>query len=164
MLKIFLIYCKLELDINIISAILFPCKVCGAHFRQMLWEYPIKHNNREELVYYICFLHNKVNERLNKPIFDCKKAFEFWGGDCGCSLNENKGKSLNSTHSNNSESLNLNNSQTFNVTLTHESDNSTLSSSLNTTLSPHQNDSNLNNTSTITHPASAYVPNRHYMN
>jgi len=29
-------------------------------------------------------LHNKVNERLKKPIFDCKKAMDYWGGDCGC--------------------------------------------------------------------------------
>jgi hypothetical protein len=51
----------------------------------MLADYPIKNNSREELVYYLCDLHNKVNVRLNKPIFDCKKAFGFWGGECGCS-------------------------------------------------------------------------------
>ena len=50
----------------------------------MLNEIPIKHNSREELVYYICDLHNHVNKRLGKPIFECKKAFDFWGGDCGC--------------------------------------------------------------------------------
>lgn len=32
----------------------------------------------------MCDLHNKVNASLKKPIFDCKKAFDFWGGDCGC--------------------------------------------------------------------------------
>ena len=50
----------------------------------MLSKYPIKHNSREELVYYLCDLHNIVNERLKKPRFDCKKAFDFWGGECGC--------------------------------------------------------------------------------
>ena len=50
----------------------------------MLEQYPIKYGSREELVEYICLLHNKVNERLNKPTFDCKKASGYWGGDCGC--------------------------------------------------------------------------------
>jgi hypothetical protein len=36
------------------------------------------------LVGYVCKLHNIVNERLDKPIFDCNKAFDFWGGGCGC--------------------------------------------------------------------------------
>ena len=34
---------------------------------------------------YICDLHNIVNEALNKPKFDCKRAFDYWGGNCGCS-------------------------------------------------------------------------------
>jgi hypothetical protein len=51
----------------------------------MIEDNKIRNNNRKELVYYICDLHNIVNKRLNKPIFDCKKAFSFWGGDCGCS-------------------------------------------------------------------------------
>ena len=50
----------------------------------MLNENPIKDNSREELVYYICDIHNQVNKFLKKPIFDCKKAFDIWGGDCGC--------------------------------------------------------------------------------
>lgn len=50
----------------------------------MLAEFPIKNNSREELVYYLCDMHNKVNEKLKKRIFDCKKAFGFWGGECGC--------------------------------------------------------------------------------
>ena len=44
----------------------------------------LKANSREELVNYICKIHNIVNKVLNKPIFDCKKAFDYWGGDCGC--------------------------------------------------------------------------------
>lgn len=62
----------------------FPCKICGKHFIKMLNEYPIKDNSREELVYYLCDIHNKVNRFLKKPIFDCKNAFDIWGGDCGC--------------------------------------------------------------------------------
>lgn len=58
--------------------------MCSAHFQTMLKENPIKTGSREEIVYYLCDLHNKVNEKLKKPIFDCKKAFGFWGGECGC--------------------------------------------------------------------------------
>jgi hypothetical protein len=50
----------------------------------MLVDYPIKNDSRSEIVLYICNLHNVVNERLKKPIFDCAKAFDFWGGNCGC--------------------------------------------------------------------------------
>lgn len=76
---------------------MFPCKICSSHFQKMLADYPIKNNSREELVYYLCDLHNKVNIRLNKPIFDCKKAFGFWGGECGCS--EKKVNEIQSTNS-----------------------------------------------------------------
>ena len=63
---------------------LYPCEVCGGHFKKLLAKYPIKNNSRKELVYYLCGLHNIVNKRLGKPHFDCKKAFDFWGGGCGC--------------------------------------------------------------------------------
>lgn len=62
----------------------FPCKICGKHFVKMLEDHPIKNNSREELVYYLCDIHNIVNKFLKKPIFDCQKAFDIWGGDCGC--------------------------------------------------------------------------------
>jgi FAD-linked sulfhydryl oxidase len=64
----------------------YPCKICSGHFKEMLKEHPIKNKSREEFVYYLCDLHNKVNNRLGKPIYDCKKSFEIWGGDCGCEV------------------------------------------------------------------------------
>jgi len=54
----------------------------------MLAEFPIKHKSREEFVIYLCGLHNKVNQRLGKKIFECKQAFDIWGGDCGCEVSE----------------------------------------------------------------------------
>ena len=48
----------------------FPCKICGKHFVKLLDDYPIKCDNREQLVYYICDIHNKVNKFLKKEIFD----------------------------------------------------------------------------------------------
>jgi hypothetical protein len=41
-------------------------------------------HDREGVVNYICDLHNKVNNHLGKPKFECSKAFDFWGGGCGC--------------------------------------------------------------------------------
>ncbi len=49
----------------------------------MLQKYPVQANSREELMDYLCGLHNKVNERLHKPQFDCKLARTKWS-DCGC--------------------------------------------------------------------------------
>ena len=51
----------------------------------MLKKHPIQNDTRMQLVYYMCFLHNIVNERMDKPKFDCEKAFDVWGGHCGCS-------------------------------------------------------------------------------
>ena len=56
----------------------------------MLDDNPIKNNSRKEFVFYICDLHNIVNETLNKPKFDCKRAFDYWGGNCGCSDKKEK--------------------------------------------------------------------------
>jgi len=63
---------------------LYPCKECAKHFQQLLKEKPIKDANRKELVFYVCDLHNVVNVQLKKPKFDCEKAFDVWGGNCGC--------------------------------------------------------------------------------
>ena len=65
---------------------LFPCKICGTHLLKMLKKEGVHADSREELVKYICKIHNIVNKVLEKPIFDCKKAFDFWGGDCGCDV------------------------------------------------------------------------------
>ena len=66
--------------------------MCSAHFQLIIKENPIQHNSREELVYY---LQNKVNAKLKKPIFDCKKAFGFWGGECGCSEKKHENETIN---------------------------------------------------------------------
>lgn len=64
---------------------LYPCDECRKHFKEMVAENELKANSRQELVQYFCDLHNIVNKRLEKPIFDCKNALSYWGGDCGCS-------------------------------------------------------------------------------
>ena len=65
--------------------VLYPCEECRGHFNTMIESHPVKDSNRKEVVMYFCELHNIVNKKLGKEEFDCDKAFEFWGGDCGFS-------------------------------------------------------------------------------
>ena len=52
--------------------------------KQIIKENPLGQSNREELVYYICQIHNILNKKIGKKKFMCKEAFNVWGGDCGC--------------------------------------------------------------------------------
>ena len=52
--------------------------------KEILKEHPLEYSNREELIYYMCEIHNILNKRLGKQKFSCKEAFNIWGGDCGC--------------------------------------------------------------------------------
>ena len=51
---------------------------------EILKEHPLEYSNREELVYYMCQIHNILNKKLGRKKFSCKEAFNVWGGDCGC--------------------------------------------------------------------------------
>lgn len=68
---------------------MFPCSICKNGFKKLLTDNPIRNNGREELVIYICELHNQVNKRLNKEIFDCNNAIKFWGGEPNAEKNRN---------------------------------------------------------------------------
>jgi FAD-linked sulfhydryl oxidase len=61
---------------------LYPCGECARHFRQLLAEYPPQTSSRNAAAGWLCFAHNVVNERLEKPIFDCNNIGDFY--DCGC--------------------------------------------------------------------------------
>jgi len=43
---------------------------------------PIQLDSRNELVKYVCELHNDVNIRLNKPVVDCKMLADKLCGEC----------------------------------------------------------------------------------
>ena len=51
---------------------------------EILKDHPLGYSNREELVYYMCQIHNIMNKKIGKKKFSCKEAFSVWGGDCGC--------------------------------------------------------------------------------
>ncbi len=52
--------------------------------KEIIKEHPLEYSNREELIYYMCEIHNILNRKLGKKKFSCKEAFNVWGGDCGC--------------------------------------------------------------------------------
>jgi len=57
---------------------LYPCTLCGSHFQQMLKDYPIQSQSRQDLSIYICNLHNDVNSRLKKPKFNCDNVVSYY--------------------------------------------------------------------------------------
>lgn len=70
---------------------IFPCQECKGHFNNMIAENPLVDTNKKEVIYYFCKLHNLVNVRLQKRVFDCDKAFEYWKVEgCGCNGNSSE--------------------------------------------------------------------------
>lgn len=69
---------------------LYPCGDCAKHFRGILEEYPPQTSSRNAAAGWLCFVHNLVNERLKKPIFDCNNIGDFY--DCGCGDEDEKKK------------------------------------------------------------------------
>lgn len=59
-------------------SILYPCSYCAKEFREDLKDLPPKLDSRKALSLWFCQIHNKVNEKLNKPQFDCSKVDERW--------------------------------------------------------------------------------------
>ena len=69
---------------------LYPCGDCAAHFQKLLAKYPPQTSSRNAAAGWACFMHNQVNERLKKPLFDCNKIGDFY--DCGCGEEGKDGK------------------------------------------------------------------------
>ncbi|KAK2745571.1 hypothetical protein FQN57_003696 [Myotisia sp. PD_48] len=62
---------------------LYPCGECAAHFSKLLKKFPPQVSSRSAAAGWACMVHNEVNKRLKKEIFDCNKIGDFY--DCGCS-------------------------------------------------------------------------------
>ncbi|KIW17872.1 hypothetical protein PV08_05067 [Exophiala spinifera] len=65
---------------------LYPCGECAEHFQKILKKYPPQTSSRSSAAAWACFVHNLVNERKGKPIFDCANIGDFY--DCGCGDDE----------------------------------------------------------------------------
>jgi len=63
---------------------LLPDKVFREQYKNIVENYSLKINNREEAVMSICEMHNEYNKIVNLELIDCTLAFDFWGGGCGC--------------------------------------------------------------------------------
>lgn len=49
----------------------FPCHNCARHLRQYIKQHPIQCDSKQSLSLWFCNMHNDVNKRLNKPLYDC---------------------------------------------------------------------------------------------
>ncbi|CAK7902515.1 FAD-linked sulfhydryl oxidase Erv2p [[Candida] anglica] len=64
----------------------YPCGDCARHFQKLLAKYPPQIKSRKSAAIWGCDIHNKVNGRLDKPMYDCTKILEDY--DCGCGSDE----------------------------------------------------------------------------
>lgn len=67
-------------------SLLYPCGDCASHFQQLLQELPPQVGSRKNAAMWLCNAHNAVNDRLGKPIFDCRDLNSTY--DCGCGEDE----------------------------------------------------------------------------
>ncbi|KAI7847125.1 ERV/ALR sulfhydryl oxidase domain-containing protein [Circinella umbellata] len=74
---------------------LYPCGECAAHFQLLLNKYPPQTSSKIAASQWACAIHNKVNERLGKEIFDCSNIQEKY--DCGCNTTEDENDSSSSS-------------------------------------------------------------------
>lgn len=66
----------------------YPCGYCASHLRKEMVKDPPQTESRGALARWLCRMHNEVNERLGKPMFDCERVEERWktgpsDGRCG---------------------------------------------------------------------------------
>uniref|UniRef100_A0A6B2EER8 Sulfhydryl oxidase n=1 Tax=Phlebotomus kandelakii TaxID=1109342 RepID=A0A6B2EER8_9DIPT len=56
----------------------YPCEYCAKDLRDELKVDPPQAASQHDLSQWLCRLHNKVNEKLGKKVFDCTKVNERW--------------------------------------------------------------------------------------
>jgi len=57
---------------------LYPCNYCSDRSLEEMDSNPPRVSSRHQLTRWMCALHNEVNHRMGKPIFDCEKVEERW--------------------------------------------------------------------------------------
>ena len=67
---------------------LYPCGYCADYTRDEMLRRPPKVANRKEFQLWMCGVHNEVNYRIQKPLFNCDYVDVRWGagpadGSCG---------------------------------------------------------------------------------
>ena len=61
-------------------AVTYPCSYCAEKTVEEMNRNPPNVASRLSLAMWLCSVHNEVNERLGKPIFDCTKVTTKSGG------------------------------------------------------------------------------------
>ncbi|KAJ3117199.1 hypothetical protein HDU96_007627 [Phlyctochytrium bullatum] len=74
-------------DYIYLFAQLYPCGDCARHFKLVLEAHPPVVDDRISLSQWACTVHNVVNKRLNKTLFDCATVLDVY--KCGCAEEEN---------------------------------------------------------------------------
>ncbi|KAK0648933.1 ERV/ALR sulfhydryl oxidase domain-containing protein [Cercophora newfieldiana] len=69
---------------------LYPCGDCASHFQKIIAKYPPQTSSRSAAAGWACEMHNIVNKRLKKELFDCNNIGDFY--DCGCGDEDKKKK------------------------------------------------------------------------
>ena len=80
----------INIYIYIYSAEHYPCELCARHFEAYIKKHPVDASSGVALMGWMCDAHNAVNKFLEKPLFDCSTYNDVWGGDCGCSVDDNE--------------------------------------------------------------------------
>lgn len=73
----------------------YPCGECAEHFQKLLAKFPPQVSSRNTASQWACYVHNQVNERLGKEIFDCNNVGEHY--KCGCAEDEKTGEKKEET-------------------------------------------------------------------
>lgn len=61
-----------------IFANFYPCDSCASNFRKEIISDPPNVDSQQSLAQWFCTMHNNVNVRINKPLFDCKLVNQRW--------------------------------------------------------------------------------------
>lgn len=57
---------------------LYPCEHCAQDFQKDIKSDPPQTQSQRELSQWLCRIHNKVNQKLGKTLFDCNRVDERW--------------------------------------------------------------------------------------
>ncbi|XP_059475151.1 FAD-linked sulfhydryl oxidase ALR [Neocloeon triangulifer] len=63
--------------LNLFSKV-YPCHICAEDLQKDLKSAPPDVSSQSAFSNWMCQLHNKVNVKLGKPVFDCSKVNERW--------------------------------------------------------------------------------------
>ncbi|KAK0404193.1 hypothetical protein QR680_017333 [Steinernema hermaphroditum] len=56
----------------------YPCSYCAADLRKDLQLNPPDLRDKKSFAQWMCEMHNRVNDKLGKDLFDCSRVFERW--------------------------------------------------------------------------------------